>query len=89
MKTNVVGKNIRILRIRGGMTAKDLGKKIGCSANCVYMWESCQRRIHTEELIKLSKLFDVTLDELMTKEMKLCVVCNKKSLPRDVSPKQA
>jgi DNA-binding transcriptional regulator YiaG len=53
------GKYLRNLREASGMTQKELGEKIGVSANYVSDWENGQRNISRFAAKKLSRLFNV------------------------------
>ncbi len=59
------GNHIKFLRKKSGMTQVQLAEKVGVSKGTVAMWEVNKREASFEMLIKLSKLFDVSIDFLI------------------------
>lgn len=62
---NFFGKKLKILRQNVGMTRKELAKKLGITEISVGNYERGLREPSIEKLIVLSKLFDVTIEELV------------------------
>lgn len=60
--------NIRKLRILSGMTQWELGEALGISASAVGMYEQGRREPDSKTLIKMSKIFGVSVDEILNGE---------------------
>ena len=56
---------LKELRIKAGLKQSELGKKVGVSASTIGMYEQDRRSPDREMLIKLSNVFNVTLDYLV------------------------
>lgn len=67
----MLGKRIRMLRHKSGMTQGDLAKKLEISQSAVGMYEQGRREPPYDLLIKISKLFDVKLDWLLSDDKEL------------------
>jgi transcriptional regulator with XRE-family HTH domain len=66
------GEKLRILRERRGMSQRELGKEMGFSSSAyVHFLETGQRKPNVELLLKLSELFDVTVDALVRDEVEI------------------
>jgi transcriptional regulator with XRE-family HTH domain len=61
-----VGRRIRQLREKSGFSQKALAKKMGISRPAVSMIESGERKIAADELLKLSRIFHITLEDILT-----------------------
>lgn len=61
-----VGKAIAALRIREKMTQQELAAKVSVSHQAVSKWESGAALPDTQTLLNLSRLFHITVDELLT-----------------------
>lgn len=61
----MVCENIRKLRIAHNMTQWELGETLGISASAVGMYEQGRRQPDTKTLVKLSKIFSVSVDEIL------------------------
>lgn len=57
--------NIKKLRKLNGMTQWELGEKLGISASAVGMYEQGRRQPDSKTLLKLSKIFSVSVDEIL------------------------
>lgn len=60
-----LGDNLYILRQRAEMSQEELAERLGVSRQAVSKWERCEAYPDTENLIAISRLFGVTLDELV------------------------
>lgn len=67
-----IGKRIGLLRKEKGMTQEELAEHMGISPQAVSKWENDQTCPDISALPKLSKLLDVTVDELL---------CGREELP--------
>lgn len=73
-KTEVKKMNIDIanrlyeLRKKSSLSQEDLAEKIGVSRQAVSKWERAEASPDTDNLILLAKLYDVSLDELLSTE---------------------
>lgn len=62
----MLGEHIRLLRRRSKMTQGELAKRLEISQSAVGMYEQGRREPPYDLLIKISKLFDVKLDWLLS-----------------------
>lgn len=60
-----LGNNIRNLRVKADMTQDDLAKRIGVCRSFVTYLEQGFRKPNTEMLLRISKVFGVTIDSLI------------------------
>lgn len=60
-------KRLRNLRENRHMKQEDLGKKVGLSASTIGMYEQQRRQPDNDMLLKLSEIFDVSIDYLLGK----------------------
>ena len=61
---NELRKNIKKYRLQKNMTQQELGIILGASKQTISSYETGKRLIPIDVLINLSKLFNITLDEL-------------------------
>lgn len=59
---------IKDLRVSKNLTQEDVAGEIGVSRSTVAMWETENSLPRAETLIKLAKLFDCSVDDLLTTE---------------------
>ncbi len=62
---NYIGERIKKLRVAKKMTQEALSRKLGVSASTVGMYERGQRSPDNEMLIKMSRVFSVSVDALL------------------------
>lgn len=60
-----LGAHIALLRKGRGMTQRELATAIGVSQQAVFAYEIAERRASAVILIKLSKVFGISVDDLM------------------------
>ncbi len=60
-----IGKTIRSLRIEKKMTQEDLAKKLFVSQDTISLWELDKSLPDIPNLIKLTKIFQVSADEIL------------------------
>ena len=78
---------LRELRKINNLTQKELGKKMGVSAQTILNWENNVYQPSVNELIKLADIFNVSLDYLVNRERKNNIDDIKKELakmPQDI-----
>ena len=68
---NFISSNIKYLRLQNGLTQEDLANIVNKSRVLVSQWESDSREITTEDIIKLSDYFNVPMDNLFGKDLKV------------------
>ncbi len=59
------GKMLKSLRIKAGLTQKQLAEKLGITSSVVSYYELSERNPSPEILVKLSHIFHVTTDYLL------------------------
>ena len=59
-----IGQRIHSLRIARGLTAKDMGDRIGVSQSYISLLENNKRRLNLEVLTKIARLLGMTLGQL-------------------------
>lgn len=57
--------NMKAERARSGMTAEEVAKKIGVHPNAVLRWESGEAEPMASNLVKLSILYDCSVEYLL------------------------
>lgn len=62
-----IGRNLKVLR--ESTTQRELAPLLGVTPSAVCMWESGRREPDIETLVHIAKLFEVTLDDLVMKEL--------------------
>lgn len=62
--------NLIHLRQKEGLSQAELGKKLGVKRSSISSWEEYRSRPTIDQLIKLSELFNVTIDELLTRDLR-------------------
>ncbi|PET97708.1 transcriptional regulator [Bacillus cereus] len=60
-----LGQQLKKLRESKGFSQEDVAKKIGITRQAVYKWENDKSCPDIENLILLSEMYNVTLDELI------------------------
>ena len=68
MDTYLTGQTIRNLREKKGFTQAELADKLGVSSKAISKWEANKGTPSYEFLPLLAKLFNITIDYLMTGE---------------------
>jgi len=66
-----LGENIRDLRVQKNYSQGDLANELEVSRQSVSKWENNSAQPELDKLVKMSRLFDVTLDELVFGEEKV------------------
>ena len=56
---------LKEIRKQRGMTAEDVAKEIGVTQAAVANWENNRRTMNIDTLVRLTKVFDCTADELL------------------------
>ncbi len=59
------GKRFKKYRLENNLTQVEVAKMIGIDQTNISSWENDKTRPEYENLIKLSKIYDVSLDELL------------------------
>ncbi|MDL2273360.1 helix-turn-helix transcriptional regulator [Oscillospiraceae bacterium OttesenSCG-928-G22] len=62
----MVGKKLRELRVRKGLTQRELGELTGVSASAIGMYEQGRRQPESELIVKFCRVFDVSADWFLT-----------------------
>lgn len=65
MKDNLFGKNLKNLRFGEGRFQRALGERVGACNRTVSFWGSGSREPDLDMLVKLAKVFNVSVDLLL------------------------
>lgn len=68
---NYLSTNIKFLRQTNNLTQEDIAKIVDKSRVLVSQWESDERDITTEDVIKLSDYFNIPMDTLVGKDLRI------------------
>lgn len=68
---NFLSKNIKFLRQQKKLTQEGLANIVGKTRSLISAWESDDREISTQDIIKLSDYFDVPMDTLVGQDLSL------------------
>ncbi len=68
---NFLSTNIKFLRQKNNLTQEDISKIVNKSRVLVSQWEADERDITTEDIIKLSDYFNVSMDTLVGKDLRI------------------
>lgn len=60
-----LGARLKVFRVRAGLSQADLGARLGRSASAINRYETGQRRLPAEDLIRLAELLDVSPEDLL------------------------
>lgn len=66
-----VGRKIIELRDIKGMTRKDLAKKLGVTYDALSKYETDERQVDHELLIKIADFFEITIDYLLERKTEI------------------
>lgn len=55
----------RDARVKAGMSVSDVSEKLGVTRTAVYQWESEMFQPRVPMLVKIAKLYGVTVDDLL------------------------
>lgn len=61
----MINENLRKLRLYNKYTQEDIAEKLGVSRQSVAKWENGESMPDIDKCMKLAKLYDVTLDDLV------------------------
>ena len=64
------GKNFKDLRIGKNLSQRELAKATGISQQAISFWEQDKRTPNMDDCIKLADFYQITLDELVGRELK-------------------
>lgn len=78
--TKTIGSNIRYERKLRGLTIDDFAKVIGMAPGFVGLIERGQRGTSIANMVRIAEFFDITLDELITKDLSEGKVSTPKSV---------
>lgn len=83
-----LGERIKELREINGLSQREVSKKLKISRSTISQIENGERKISAEELLRLSKMFNVTPNNLLDLEKKLEVILQKNTQERKQKKKQ-
>lgn len=65
MNKIIIGTRIRYERQKAGLTLEELGNKVGVSKQCLSGWEHGRNMPDVVTLYRMSKLFDITIEDFL------------------------
>ena len=65
MNMNIISKYLQLLRKSNNYTQDDLAEKLGISRQAVSKWETGMTIPDLEVLLKISKLYDITINDIL------------------------
>ena len=68
MKNNEFGKKLKEFRVAKGLSQQKLGEDLGFCNQTISFWESGSREPDLDTLLKISRYFEVSLDELFEEQ---------------------
>lgn len=68
---NYLSTNIKYLRQQKGLTQEDVAKVVGKVRSLISAWEADEREISVEDIIKLSAFFQVSMENLVGKDLRI------------------
>ncbi|MBA7662696.1 hypothetical protein ES703_70727 [subsurface metagenome] len=83
-----LGKRVKELREINGLNQREVARKLKVNRSTISQIESGERKISAEELLRLSKMFNVTPNNLLDLENKLEVILQKDTQERKQKKKQ-
>lgn len=80
-----LGENLKILRKNSDLTQEELANKLSVTKQAVYKWETNKCYPDLENLIAISKLYNVTIDEMLNNTVDLKLKVNNIEIKEAVS----
>ena len=68
MRSITLGRHLQALRLQSGLSQFQLGRLIGVTDKAISKWENDEALPRVDHCIKLSKVFKVSLDDLLQME---------------------
>lgn len=65
---NNTGNRVKELRVTNGWTQKSLAEKLDVSSQVISNWERAYTSPNQEDLIKLARIFNVTIDYILSSD---------------------
>ena len=65
MENNIFGKKLKELRMEKGLSQQKLGEILGFCNQTISFWENGSREPDLDTLLKISKFFEVPIEELL------------------------
>ena len=79
MAKETFGQRLSRIRKEKGFTQNEIADKVGVTSQAVSKWENDLASPDIDILLKLSEIFDISVDELLGKEIKKTVLNDKPS----------
>ena len=76
----MLGRNLKRLRKKNNLTQENLANSLSVSRQAICMWERGKRMPKISMLTKVSKIFDVSLDQIVNGKLKFHNVELKKKM---------
>lgn len=81
MNTNIISKYLQFLRKSHNYTQDDLAQKLGISRQAVSKWETGISIPDLEVLLKISKLYEVTINDILEPQVQLQRITDFEQIP--------
>lgn len=76
-------RNIEAERVRNGLTKERLAKKLGVSLKTYYNWVNGENDISSSALLKMAKLFEVSIEYLLEERPEADIMKDCKGVKSD------
>ncbi|CAH1855408.1 helix-turn-helix domain-containing protein [Convivina intestini] len=74
-----IGEIIKNQRVERGMTQEDLAQQLHLSRQAISYWENNQRMPDLVSIIKISEMYQLSLDNLLKQEPRILEECNQEA----------
>lgn len=81
---NYLSSNLKYLRIENRLTQDDIAKIVEKTRSLISAWETDERSMTTEDIIKLSNYFNIPMDVLVGQDLRNYEKSNSKSSQREM-----
>ena len=80
-----IGERLREYRIYRGLTQAEVAARLGISAQALSSWEKDRNRPNPEDLVGLSKIYEISIDSLLGNVLKPVAFLSEKLTPNEMN----